>query len=98
MAVDPHAPHHLVLDLDQIARVEEVGGGEERILDPLRVRVEAAMEPERVGLGVRGLGLAMHLSGTADQICNDIYAASSRAVKNIVPVRPEFTEADMARQ
>jgi hypothetical protein len=58
MAVDPHAPHHLVLDLNQIAGVEEVGGGEERILDPLRVHVEAAMEAERVGLGVPGTGLA----------------------------------------
>jgi hypothetical protein len=58
MPVDAHAPHHLVLDLDQIAGVEEVGGGKERILDPLRVRVEAAMEAERVGLGVAGTGLA----------------------------------------
>ena len=56
MAVDPDAPHRLVLDLDQIAGVEEVGGGEERVLDPLSVSVEAAMEPERLGLGVRGAG------------------------------------------
>jgi hypothetical protein len=34
----------------------------------------------------------MHLSGTASEICNDIYAFIDRPVKNIVPVRPGFTE------
>ena len=58
MPVDAHASHHLVLDLDQIAGVEEVAGGEERILDPVRVSVEAAVFSKRRHLGGRGSGLS----------------------------------------
>ena len=57
MPVDAHAPHHLVLDLDQIAGIEEVTGGKERILDAARVRVEAAVASERLDLGGDGFGL-----------------------------------------
>ena len=72
LPVDAHAPHHLVLDLDQIAGVEEVGGGEERIVDPLRMRVEAALLAQRVELGVRGLG-----SGPLGQSMCNIFMPSS---------------------
>jgi len=46
MPVDAHPAHHLV-----------IGGGEQRILDPVRVSVEAALLSERFDLGVRGSGL-----------------------------------------
>ena len=68
MAVDPHAPHHLVLDLHQVARVEEVGGGEQRILDPLWVRgLRLPWRRSASSLGSRRRGFG--------SMCNYIYDA-----------------------
>ncbi|MDI6773570.1 MAG: hypothetical protein QME77_13440 [bacterium] len=43
---------HLVLDLHQVARVEELARGECLVGDLLRMRVQAALLAEGVGLGV----------------------------------------------
>jgi len=68
LPVDAHPPHHLVLDLHEIAGVEEVGRGEERILDTFGARVEAALLSQRFDLGIRGSGLGhgRFRGGTSD--------------------------------
>ena len=51
-AVNPDAPEHLVLDLHDVARVEEVLPREGVVGDALGARVEAATRAEGVGLRV----------------------------------------------
>jgi hypothetical protein len=47
----PHASKHLVLHLDQIARIEELAVDESRVLNVLRVRIERAAFLGRAACG-----------------------------------------------
>jgi hypothetical protein len=59
LAVDLRSPHHLVLDLDEVSRVEEIRRSEERVDDLVWVGVEAVGLSKRDSLRV-GSGLLWH--------------------------------------
>ena len=54
LAVERHAAEHLVLDLHEIARVEEVVAREGGVSDALGTPVEAAGGAQRFELRIRG--------------------------------------------
>ena len=54
LPVHSHAAQHLVLDLNEVAGIEEVGAVEQRIGDVLGMRMEAAMMTQRLELRVGG--------------------------------------------
>ena len=54
--LDVHAAQHLVLDLHQITRVEELAAVEQGVGHLLGVRVQDTLLTERFTLGVQGLG------------------------------------------
>jgi hypothetical protein len=51
ISVDSDSPQHLVLDLDEVLRVEEVVFGEERVADRLRPSIEGTVLFEGTALG-----------------------------------------------
>ena len=57
MAFGPHAAKHLVLDLDQVARIEEIAIDKSGVSHVLRMRIGGAALFERALLGV-GFGRA----------------------------------------
>jgi hypothetical protein len=57
LTLGPHASKHLVLDLDQISRIEELAVDESRISNVARVRIDRAAFLEGALLAVR-LGTA----------------------------------------
>ena len=52
LALATHTSKHLVSDLNEVARVEEITGDKSRILDVLRLRIGGAAFLERTQLGV----------------------------------------------
>src|SRR4029077_5212492 len=54
--LDANAAKHLVLDLHQVARVEELAAEEQGVGHLLGVGVQDALLTERFAFGVRGLG------------------------------------------
>lgn len=52
LSFGPYAAQHLVLDLDQIARIEEILLEEQLVADVFRARVQRALLLERPDLGV----------------------------------------------
>jgi hypothetical protein len=57
LALGPHAAKHLVLDLDQVARIEEIAIDKSGISYVLRMRIGGAALFERALLGI-GFGRA----------------------------------------
>ena len=53
---DLNLPEHLVLDLNEIARVEELPCGEERVLDALGMRIDSALVAQGVFFGIGCFG------------------------------------------
>jgi hypothetical protein len=51
-----NAAEHLVLDLHQVARIEELAVLEHGVDHPLRLRVQGALLTQRFGFGVQGFG------------------------------------------
>ena len=60
-SVDADPPQHLVLDLDEILRIEEVLPGEERVADLLRSTVQAAALSEGVSSGTHAKSIMPHV-------------------------------------
>ncbi len=52
LPVDADATDHLVLHLHEIAGVEEAWRDEERVLNAIRVRIQASLLLKCVGLGM----------------------------------------------
>jgi hypothetical protein len=55
LALAPHPPKHLVSDLNQIVRIEEITVDKSWVLNCVRLRIGGAALLERAQLGV-GLG------------------------------------------
>jgi hypothetical protein len=54
--LDANAPQHFVLDLHQVARVEELTAEEQGVGHLLGVGIQDALQTERFAFGVQGLG------------------------------------------
>src|SRR6266542_6047439 len=74
----PHPPHHLVLDLHQVALVQERRLPERLVGDRLRPRVEAALRPQRLKLRI--LAPSRHRSSRqlmSNQLCRSDQTTSA---------------------
>ena len=78
-AVLAHAAQHLVLDLEQIARVEERVRQEQLVAHRLRVRVQAAVLLE--GSGLASAGRLAIARAPSRKECKSIYAPSRHRIK-----------------
>jgi hypothetical protein len=79
LAIDLDPTNHLVLGLDQVACVQEVGGREEWIGDRLRVGMDGAVRSERQEVRIE-VGRRCHGMPAAANRCQGNYAAEREGV------------------
>jgi hypothetical protein len=81
-ALDVSAAEHLVPDLHEVARVEELAALEQGISHLLGTGVEDALLPQGFAFGVQGLGHGASI--TSRSPCQSNYAAIMRRVKDLL--------------
>ena len=84
--LNANAAEHLVLDLHQVARVEELAAQEHGVGHLLGVGVQGALLTQRFGFGVQGLG---HEDLRGDRVsCKSNYAATAPICQDAIAADP----------